>query len=607
MQQVFVHSLLLATIAVAVFFTNLGGPRLWDRDEPRNAGCAAEMLARNDWVTPVFDGELRTHKPVLLHWFMICAYELLGVNEFAARFWSAALGVGTVLCTYGIGRRLFHPRAGLWAGVALATALMFGVAARAATPDSVLIFFTTAATLAYVLTAFPSGESLERRGLFPRSWWAAALIYALMGFAVLAKGPVGAVLPMAVIGMYLLIVRLPPRASAEIATASRSRRIIYRLTGLIRPFAPLHFARTLWSMRPITAIVVVLAVAAPWYILVGLRTDGAWLRDFFLKHNVGRAAGAMEGHGGPIVFYPIALLAGTFPWSVLCAPVFVNLARCIRGGGRLRDGTIFAACWVGVYVGLFSLASTKLPSYITPCYPGAALLIGLFLHRWTAGEFSLSPRVARMAWIALAVVGTGIAIGAPIAARLLLPGEEWLGAIGLVLIAAAAVGWRLGERQPRRTAIVLAATAAAFAILLFAVGAERVDRHRQSELITGAIHDRGLDAPVGSYKCLEPSWVFYAGRPIEELVHRPGGNSPRAFTTRPSGETVPRPDLHSFLANDARAVVITTGKDYGRIRSELAPDITVLAEAPYFLENERLLLLGRSRERLAEIGREKRR
>ena len=46
--------------------TNLGGPRLWDRDEPRNAGCAREMLARRDWVVPTFDGELRTHKPRFL-------------------------------------------------------------------------------------------------------------------------------------------------------------------------------------------------------------------------------------------------------------------------------------------------------------------------------------------------------------------------------------------------------------------------------------------------------------------------------------------------------------------------------------------------------------
>ena len=65
---------MVAAIAAFVMLTNLGGPRLWDRDEPRNAGCAWEMLARGDWVVPVFNGELRTHKPVLLYWCIMASY-----------------------------------------------------------------------------------------------------------------------------------------------------------------------------------------------------------------------------------------------------------------------------------------------------------------------------------------------------------------------------------------------------------------------------------------------------------------------------------------------------------------------------------------------------
>ena len=65
------HGATIVAVAVVVLFTHLGGARLWDRDEPRNAGCAVEMLARADWVTPVFDGELRTHKPILLYWFIM--------------------------------------------------------------------------------------------------------------------------------------------------------------------------------------------------------------------------------------------------------------------------------------------------------------------------------------------------------------------------------------------------------------------------------------------------------------------------------------------------------------------------------------------------------
>ena len=139
------YAISCGVLAAIVFFFNLGGPKLWDRDEPRNAGCAREMLERHDWVTPYFNGELRDHKPVLLYWFMMSAYAVFGINEFSARFWSALLGVGTVLMTFDLGRRWFGLRAGFWAGMMLSTCMMFPVAARAATPDSVLIFFATAA------------------------------------------------------------------------------------------------------------------------------------------------------------------------------------------------------------------------------------------------------------------------------------------------------------------------------------------------------------------------------------------------------------------------------------------------------------------------------
>ena len=92
--------LIVIVIACTIFFTNLGVAQLWDRDEPRNAGCAAEMLQRNDWVVPIFNGELRYQKPVLLYWLTMSAYQLFGVNEFAARLPSALLAVGTIAITY---------------------------------------------------------------------------------------------------------------------------------------------------------------------------------------------------------------------------------------------------------------------------------------------------------------------------------------------------------------------------------------------------------------------------------------------------------------------------------------------------------------------------
>ena len=62
---------LVVMVAAAIFFVQLGECQLWDRDEPRNAGCAAEMMQRGDWVVPMFNGELRYQKPVMLYWLCL--------------------------------------------------------------------------------------------------------------------------------------------------------------------------------------------------------------------------------------------------------------------------------------------------------------------------------------------------------------------------------------------------------------------------------------------------------------------------------------------------------------------------------------------------------
>ena len=301
----------LAALGVVVLFTNLGGPRLWDRDEPRNAGCAVEMRERGDWITPWFNDELRSHKPVLLYWLILTAYSVFGVNEFAARFWSATLGIGTVWLTYGMGCRLFNARVGFWAGVVLMSTLMFDVASRAATPDAALLFCVTLALASYVWGEFPRRDSnvagaASGAGGTGRDWTTpmrgatALACYSAMGLAVLAKGPVGAVLPTAVIGMFLLVRRLPEadQTAAEESKTSPlvdsakptfTKRLWQGMVACARPCAPLHFLETCWAMQPATAAALILAIAAPWYIWVGVKTDGEFLRGFFWQHNVARA------------------------------------------------------------------------------------------------------------------------------------------------------------------------------------------------------------------------------------------------------------------------------------------------------------------------------
>ena len=118
------HQCLILVAGLFVFLTGLGAARLWDEDEPQYARVAREMMLQGEWLTPTFNFHLFSDKPVLLYWLMLGSYHVFGVTEFAARFPSAVMAIGTALLTYHLGRRLFRPQVGLWAGLIMTTNVM---------------------------------------------------------------------------------------------------------------------------------------------------------------------------------------------------------------------------------------------------------------------------------------------------------------------------------------------------------------------------------------------------------------------------------------------------------------------------------------------------
>ncbi|MEX2141705.1 MAG: glycosyltransferase family 39 protein [Pirellulales bacterium] len=582
MSAVMKPQLVLTLAAALVFFTNLGLPQLWDEDEPRNAACAREMLERGDWITPTFNYELRTQKPVLLYWLMMASYALFGVNEFAARFPSAVLAIGTTLVTFHLGRLLFSVRAGLLAGLMMATCLMFGVAGRAATPDSCLIFFTSLALLAFVWTVSRrpcatgqgSGFGVQGSVILPRRWFHFALIYSAMALAVLAKGPIGVALPIAIIGLFLLLVH---REQEETATSWTARLVLFAR----------HFAATTWSMRPLTIVLVVAAIAGPWYVLVDVRTGGEWTRGFFGAENLGRFQNAMEGHSGPVVYYLVAILIGFFPWSiVLPASVWFSV-RAAFGRTERNPSYLLLVCWAGVWISLFSFANTKLPSYVLPAYPAVALMAAAFVDRWLAEPACVPRWLMHTAWASLVVVGVGMAVALPLAARQFLPGEELMGMVGLIPLAGGVLAMVFTQCQ-RPTHCVAAVTAMAILLSasLFAGVAVHVSRHQNSaSLIEIAQQQSGRDVRLATFAHPESSVIYYARGRVERY-DEPGA-------------------VAQFIS-DFNGHVITNDDRWDELRPHLPPDVAVIARQPRFLKDGEVLLLGR-RIRSAAVPRPPRR
>jgi 4-amino-4-deoxy-L-arabinose transferase-like glycosyltransferase len=573
-----------------MYFPNLGAAHLWDDDEPFFGQAAWEMYHRGDLIVPYFNRDIFVHKPPVMYWVMIAGFALFGETEFALRVGAALFSIANVLLTYHIGRRLFSARAGFWSALVLGSSLNFAVVARAAVSDPELIFFCTLPILIFV--AGNNVGQAERRPANLMPWRCWALAYASMAIAVLTKGPVGIVLPTAVIGLFLLLRRTCGRSSETPASHLRPLRLdggqgtslTARVSSWITStwqwsrltFSPMTIVRTAWQMRPLTALAMLALVAGPWFAAVGLLTDGEWLKGFFGVHNFGRAMSAMEGHRGGPWFYVMAICIGTFPWCVLLGPSLRLLIGRVREDGPDREAYLLLIAWFTVWVGTFTIVSTKLPHYVLPAYPAVALMLGRFVSSWLEHSFEMSRRWLRAAWGTLGFVGVALLIALPIVAQIFVPGESTLGLIGLIPLIGAAIAWWAGETNRRRMAAgVLAGVAASFIVAVFGYAAARVDRFQNSHVIAGWLHELTphSNPTVAAFEYWRPSVVYYSKLRVQDM----------------NADEIA--DLFADRSDDA--FVITTDDSLQRLAGRLPDDVRVLRRTKRFLEPEQIVLLGR--------------
>ena len=577
MPQQIRHQAWIVVAAAIVFFTNLGATHLFDKDETLYASCAREMFQAGNWVVPTFNGDIFPDKPPLMYWLMMSGYALFGMTEFAVRFWSAVLGIGTALATYHIGRLLFRAEVGFWAGLCVGSSIIFTVSARAATVDSALTFATTLAMLAFVVGLRGRWrEDSQPVDLKPSGTWGAmALMYAAMGVAVMAKGPIGVILPVGTIGLFLLLTTGKAREPSSQTESERGvvARGVGRLVGFARLLTPPNLLRTAWRMRPLTALAVVGVIVVPWFVMVGLKTDGVWLVKFFGEQNLGRAMNSMQGHSGTVLFYVAAILIGFFPWSVFLGPSLTELTVRIRRHHVWRSGYILTACWLGVYVVFWSLVSTKLPHYVLPAYPALALLTAAFVEGWIADPAHVRPCWGRNAAITMILVGVGILIAIPIVAAIFLPGEWPVALVGLIPAVGGVVYlYCLRRESPSRAMAVFAVTSVVFLTAIFGFAAVRIDRHQNAEVLLAAIRSSSGETPdLAAYGFFKESYVFYAGRCVPHCV------GPDA--------------LREFLDRAERPYIITSDEQEEEVERYFPGRFRVLARRPRFLHSGEVVVL----------------
>jgi 4-amino-4-deoxy-L-arabinose transferase-like glycosyltransferase len=241
---------------------------------------------------------------------------------------------------------------------ALITASCAGVVgfAHAASTDMPLT-----ATLTIALLAWYAWYESERRG-------ALVIFYLCLALGTLAKGPVAPALAAVIILLF--------------AAAKREWSVLFR---------------ALW----LPGIALFFAVSLPWYIAVQMRNPD-FFRVFILEHNLARFSSNVYHHPQPVWFYLPVFLLATMPWTLWLIMAVVERLRVIwrerrevfttaqASASEKHSWALYLLLWIAVPILFFSASQSKLPGYILPAVPAAALLVAEHLAERNASRAKIS-------------------------------------------------------------------------------------------------------------------------------------------------------------------------------------------------------------------------
>jgi 4-amino-4-deoxy-L-arabinose transferase-like glycosyltransferase len=298
-----------------LYLFDLGSVGFLGPDEPRYASIGREMARSHDFITPRLDGKPWFEKPPLLYWMTAAGHILRLPDEWAARFPVALASILFLLFFFKTLQREFSHRIAVAATAILATSAGWIAYSFVAVTDLPMTVTFAAAMLIAIF------DTRRERG-----YWAGALL----GASILAKGLVPAVF------------------FAPTFLIARGKR---------------------WTM-----LAGCLVVAAPWYLICGLRYGRPFWQELLWKQHLERYLTPSLQHVQPFWYYVPILLLALFPWTPLAA---LLASRKTYDDVRVR----FLAIWLLYALVFLSAGRNKLPGYVLPLMPALAIMLAAALEK----------------------------------------------------------------------------------------------------------------------------------------------------------------------------------------------------------------------------------
>jgi 4-amino-4-deoxy-L-arabinose transferase-like glycosyltransferase len=366
-----VWGVILLIAASAFYIGTASRPALLDDDvDAAHAVVARQMLESHDYIVLHLNGVRYLVRPPLHFWMIAASYALFGQTEFATHLPLALTVIALLLMVVEFGRRFFNLRVGLYGALILASSPGLFIFTRTVNPEAICALEFTA--VFYLFLRAWTGSLEPRFG-----YWGAA---ALCGVAVLTRGLVGILFPVATIVGFITVTR------------SWSRRR---------------------ELRPFSSLLVFLSVAAPWHILAEIRAPG-FFWAYFVNDHFKRVLGTRwppDYSAVPLGLWWAAHLAWLFPW-VFFAPLLLRdlltSRKPERNWSKASQARLLLFLWAGFIFLFFSVVGgSRMEYYSLGAWPAVALLLAVAL----AGCEQTGDHWVRGIQRALAVLGTVLAIG----------------------------------------------------------------------------------------------------------------------------------------------------------------------------------------------------
>ena len=351
---------LIALLSILVLVPFLGESLFYSKGEPREAIVAVSMLQSGNWILPVNYGTDIAFKPPFLYWCIAAVSWLSGeVSEFTTRFPSAVACIGMLLFFFHFVRKRLGQELAVLTTLLLLTSFEVHRAAVAGRVDMVQVAFIVVS-----LCLFYEWDE-QGRQRFP---WVAI---GCMACATLTKGPVGAIFPCMVTGVYLLI----------------QQRGFWKSFGWMCSFGFL-------AILPYCG-----------WMFLAYQQGGQEVIDLMLEENTGRFSGTMSyaSHENPVWYNFLTLIWGWIPWTLLFVASLFTLKRkalddksaqsaeatrgwmsCVRGWWKrfCQQDPLQLFCWLAVLLIFifYCIPKSKRSVYLLPIYPFMALFFAQYLR-----------------------------------------------------------------------------------------------------------------------------------------------------------------------------------------------------------------------------------